>query len=194
MKAPLGFKLAIDAGHGWENAGPGRYDPGADIPGPLDEAKIALEWALTLKQACVEAGIACHLIRTGERDSNPVGQRAREAEQEGCTHYLALHCDSTPGATGTTTIYREGPGDLAWAQLVHRCAVGALGLRDRGVRDESATARKRLAVLSFRGPACLLELGFIDTPGDLVRITDRAARIDFARRVAEALVKLRATP
>jgi N-acetylmuramoyl-L-alanine amidase len=181
------MKIALDAGHGMSNAKPGVFDTGADIPGPLDEAGIALQWVLTLKHALTEAGIDVHLIRTGTTDPSPVGSRAREAQEAGCTHFLSVHCDSTPGATGTTTIYRPGSGDLAWAKLVHGCAVGALGLRDRGVKDESATKRKRLAVLSFDGPACLVELGFIDTPGDLARMVDRERRIDFARRLVERI-------
>lgn len=186
------MKVALDAGHGWGNTRPGVYDPGAES-GSRREAELALAAARTVKAALQEAGIAVHMIVTGEAsDSNPVGSRARQATDAGCTHMVSFHLDSadSPSATGTTAIYRDA-SDLALARSIQIAALTAFGLRDRGVRTESATAVGRLAVLAFPGPSCLLELGFVSNPTDAERIADRARRIEFGRLVAGIFARIR---
>lgn len=174
------IKLAIDAGHGADNRKKGQYDPGA-IGGGLEEADIALAWALTLKAVCVEAGVEFFLTRDDDRDSNPVGQRDDKAERAGCTHFLSLHCNAG-GGVGTETYFRD-QRDMALARTVQACAVTALGSKSRGIKSEAQSQHPRLAVFDFDGPAALLEIGFIDNENDRYRMTSRANRLSFARRL-----------
>ncbi len=189
MKA---FKLAIDPGHGMGNTVLGAFDSGAEADG-LREADITLAWALTLKQALVEAGIPFFLTRGSGSDPCPLKTRASRARAEGCTHFIAIHVDSTPGATGYSAYYRDAAG-RAWAELVADAVGSATGLRSRGVKPENQTQHSRLAVLDFSktGPAALVEIGFIKRDG--LVLTDRDVRIAWAQEMVGAIQQLRAMP
>lgn len=184
------MKIAVDAGHGMDNTRLGVFDSGAES-GSLREADITLAWALTLKQALVEAGIGVFLTRGSNTDSCPLGTRASRAKAAGCTRFVAIHVDSTPGASGYSAYYRNDAGK-AWAQVVGDAVGKATGLKCRGIKPEGQTQHSRLAVLGFSstGPACLVEIGFIEK--DAAVITDRDVRIAFARELVASLKKLQA--
>lgn len=173
------IKLCIDPGHGSSNRKAGVYDPGA-CAGNLTEAGVVLEWALTGKWVCKEAGIECYLTRDDDSDPNPVGQRDDKAERENCTHFVSLHCNAG-GGHGTETYYRD-QRDKVLAQIANTCAHQSLGLPNRGVKSEGSSQHPRLAVFDFDGPACLVELGFIDNANDRLLLTKRECRLAFWRR------------
>lgn len=177
------MKLAIDPGHGMANSKPGVYDPGA-VGGGLQEAAVALQWALTLKYVLTQKGVPCWLTRTDVATPSPLRDRVRRAVEEGCTHYLSVHCNSG-GGTGVETFAK--PDSDAFAKAVQQCAVAATRLPDRGVKRPEDSPRRRLAVLAFPGPACLLEIGFIDSPSDRLEIDSRTTRSNFATRLVSAL-------
>lgn len=180
-------KICLDPGHGFSNVKMGRYDPGAVADG-VAEADVALQFALTLKWVLGRAGAEVFLTRDDDRDSVPVWKRDDLAREAGCTHFLALHCNAGPvTASGTETYYRDAP-DLDWARVVQQAAL-AMGMRDRGVKHESATRHKRLAVLNFGPPACLLELGFLTSPLDRRKLVSRESRLAFASALLKALSK-----
>lgn len=180
------MKLCIDPGHGMANREFGKYDPGAVAAG-VAEAGIALEVGLTLKHVAVREGIEVFLTRTNDVDPTPVATRARLAQNRGCTHFLSLHCNAGPIlASGTETFYRDSR-DEDFAELVQDAALFAWGLRDRGVKHESESQHKRLAIFNFAGPAALLEMGFITNPANRKWLLDRDARIRFAVRLLGVL-------
>ncbi|NJK44312.1 MAG: N-acetylmuramoyl-L-alanine amidase [Pleurocapsa sp. SU_196_0] len=185
------FKLCDDAGHGFENRNENSYDPGA-CSGGAEEADIALAFALTGKWMFERAGLLIFLTRNDDRDSTPVGLRDDQARRAGCSHFLSIHCNSSASetATGTETLYRDAR-DLEWARIVHAAALEALGLRDRGLKQESSIIRDgkplRLAVLDFAPPACLLELGFISNAADRAVMLQRDTRIRFWNAVITTL-------
>ena len=181
------MKIAIDPGHGFSNRRRGVYDPGA-VGGGLEEADIALDWALTGKWLCKEAGVACFLTRDDDTDPTPVGQRDDRAELAGCTHFISLHCNAG-GGTGTETFFRDAR-DNVLAAIVNQSAVGALGTKNRGLKSEGASQHQTLAIFDFDGPACLLEIGFIDNPNDRPKMTSRNNRIAFWRRLIGELKAL----
>lgn len=164
------------------NRADGIYDPGA-VGGGVAEADIALAFALTIKHVFHNAGIEVYLTRDDSSDVTPVGKRDNKATAAGCTHFLSLHCNAGPiGATGTETFYRD---DLKFASRVQSAALRALGLRDRGVKKETASQHKRLAVLDFAGDACLLELGFISNPADRKLLGSRDVRVSLATQLLQ---------
>lgn len=180
------MRLAIDPGHGYANRRPGVYDPGAGSGG-ITEAEITLAWSLTGRWLLSQAGFDVWLTRDDDRDPTSVSTRDDRAEQAGCDKFLSLHCNSAGAtATGTETFYRDS-ADRAWAHVVQAAALGALGLRDRGLKTESQSQHSRLAVFDFDGPACLLELGFISNTLDRRRMLDRDRRIAFWTLLAAAL-------
>lgn len=176
-------KLCIDPGHGFGNRAVGSYDPGA-VAGGASEADIVLAFALTIKHVFREAGIEVFLTRDDASDVTPVGQRDNKAKAAGCTHFLSLHCNAgTAGATGTETFFRD---DSKWAKTVQSVAIRALGLRDRGVKNESASQHNRLAVMDFDGEACLLEIGFITNVNDRRLMQLRDSRVALATALLQA--------
>jgi N-acetylmuramoyl-L-alanine amidase len=191
MNKTSDFKLAADAGHGWENRDDNTYDPGA-IGGGIAEADIALAFAITGNWLLERAGIPVFLTRADDRDSTPVSTRDDQARRASCTHFLSLHCNASVDANahGTETLYRDAR-DLEWARLIHGAALEALGLRDRGLKQERSIIRDgkplRLAVLDFAPPACLLELGFISNAADRAVMLQRDTRIRFWNAVINAL-------
>lgn len=164
------IKVCIDPGHGMGNRTPGVYDPGCQHAG-LDEAHVAMEWGIVLADSLSAVGIPHFLTRVrGSGNNLPVSARDNLAKAQGCTHFISIHVNDadSPQANGTETLYRD---DKDFAVLLHHCLIQGLGLRDRGVKF-----RNDLAVLAFGDNAALLELGFIQPPGD------RAAFLDPARR------------
>jgi N-acetylmuramoyl-L-alanine amidase len=186
----MGLKIALDAGHGWENRQSNSYDSGA-VGGGIHEADIALAWALTGKWVLENAGIPVFLTRDSDTDSAPLGSRDELAKAAGCTHFLSLHCNAA-GATvrGTETIYRD-QGDMKFAAMVQAAALDALGTRDRKIKQESSIIRDdrplRLSVLDFQGAACLFEIAFISNNADRLLMLSRANRIRFFERLVAYL-------
>jgi N-acetylmuramoyl-L-alanine amidase len=181
------MKLCIDAGHGYANRRPGLYDPGATV-GNFSEADVVLDVALTGRWiAKTEFGIETWLTRDDDRDPTPVGSRDDRAEQAGCTHLLSLHCNAANGvASGTETYYRDG-ADKSFAQKVQAAAITAWDLKSRGLKTEHDSQHNRLAVFDFDGPAALLEIGFIDSETDRLRMLSRDRRIEFWRSLLTTL-------
>lgn len=142
-------------------------------------------WALTLKHILAERGIQAVLSRATDSTEAPLRYRVKHATELGCSHLLSLHCNAgVVLARGTETFYRY---DSSWVRAVHSAAVHAVGSKDRGIKSEFKSQHKSLAILAFRGPACLVELGFLTNPSDRKRLLDRDCRIAFATAVAEAL-------
>lgn len=182
------LRLCLDPGHGCSNRRAGAYDPGA-VAGGIAEADVVLQWALTLKWvAAQEFRVSLWLTRDDDRDPDPVGTRDDRAEAARCTHFLSLHCNAG-GGSGVETYYRDA-SDREFARLVHRAALRATGLPDRRLRTEDQSQHARLAVLDFDGPACLVEIGFLDNGTDRARLLDRSVRIAFARELLRGLDRL----
>lgn len=179
------MKIAIDPGHGMSNRDYGIYDPGATAAG-VTEADVALLWALTLKHVMVKNGIETFLTRDDGSDHTPVSRRAQRAKEARCTHLISIHCNASlnPLASGTETFYRDN-GDLAWANWIQQAGMASMQGKDRGLKLESQSQHKRLAVLGFTPPAALLEIGFISNKGDRQKMLEVQRRIAFA----EALVR-----
>jgi N-acetylmuramoyl-L-alanine amidase len=180
------MKLAIDPGHGFANATPGQYDPGA-LGGGIEEASVVLSWGLTGKFVLEGAGLGVWLTRDSNTSAAPLMTRVERAVAAGCTHLLSLHCNAAASnASGTEAYYRDRT-DESFAGLVLESGVNALKLPNRGLNPDSASPPGRLAVLDFPGPATLLELGFITNATDRRALTARASRIAFWERVVVAI-------
>ena len=179
--------LFVDPGHGMSNKKYGRFDSGAvNFKTKVRECDVALSYALTIKHVFAEAGVKILLSRDDNNDHTYVGDRAGRAEAAGATHFLSLHCDSFPLARGTSTFYRNSP---LWADEVHKAALSALGLKNRGLRTEGQSQHSKLAVLSFKGKAALLEIGFISSNADLEIMLKRESRIQFAENLLSVMRK-----
>lgn len=176
------IKLAIDPGHGMGNSRPGVYDPGA-VSGGIDEASIALQWALAGKYIAANAfngKIDVFLTRSSGTTPSPLSKRVALSSRERCTHYLSIHCNSAllPIASGTEAYYRDLE-DKAFASTVLKSACNALRLKNRGLKLEGSSQHSRLAVFGFDGPTTLIELGFITNKSDRSAMSERENRVEF---------------
>lgn len=178
--------IILDPGHGMSNRRPGVFDPGAVSDG-FRECDIALAWANELRDILKAAGHKVVRTRVNHSDEAPVGKRAEIARKFGGNIMLSIHCNSTPGATGTETVYR-GEANKTIASRINQCVVDALGTVNRGAKTESELGRGnkfKLSVMDFQ-PCFLLEIGFIDNPFDRDRMIDPARR----KAACEALAKV----
>lgn len=185
------IRLWLDAGHGQDNRREGINDPGA-VHGGMTEAEQAyrlVESGLWVAANHFAGLLTVGLTRDSRTESAPVAGRDNEATREGATHFISVHLNAG-GGMGTETFYRDAR-DKALASIVQAAAVGAFGLRDRGLKTESESQHSRLAVLDFAPPACLWESGFIDHPSDMAKLFgegSRERRVDFWGRVYRALL------
>lgn len=82
---------------------------------------------------------------------------------------LEFHFNSSAAssATGTEMLYAEGSTKgRALADALQRATVGALGLRDRGLKPLGRTSRGGRSVWAARAPAVLTEWYFGSNPAD----------------------------
>lgn len=180
------LKIALDAGHGNWNVKE-RYDPGAVVYHngiKFEEASVALQWVLTGKHILAKNGIKTFLLRDDDTDVVPVRSRASRARNAGCTHFISFHFNAANGKANGTETYYETASDKVLAEIVQKCALESMGLRNRGVKNQSESQHGRLAISAFSNPFCLLELGFGDSPIDIVKITDRDNRIEFFEKLS----------
>jgi N-acetylmuramoyl-L-alanine amidase len=185
------MKIAIDAGHGMGNRRRGRYAPGAcrtHDGKQYQEADFALAYALSLNYFCKEAEIPRFLTRATKDHHCPVWRRRILAENADCTHFISFHVNAASSfARGTETLCRDPDKDLPFAQDIQDAVRGALGFRNRGIKD-----RDDLAVLKFDGPAALVELGFINNYDEITYLARRATRILVATAIVRVLEGLNA--
>jgi len=169
----------------------GVYDTGAVGVGGAKEAEVALAFALAVKWVSENddrfKGKVKVVLTRDATSPAPVSSRAGIARRMKADAFISIHLDWTPGASGTTVLHR--PSVSSWPELVHEATVKALGLPDRGIKTEGQSQHKTLAVLNFGINACLVELGFIDSPTDMARLSTREARLAFAEAILALCLK-----
>ena len=102
---------------------------------------------------------------------------------------LHFNASGNPSATGVEVLVGDDAGaeDLTLANDVLDVVLKHTGLRNRGIKKEGETPRKRLGVMRESGAVCLLEVCFISNAGDMTAYD--AARSTIAKRLADILVK-----
>ena len=170
------------------NRSAGRYDPGA-CAGGATEASIVMDYANELRSVLRLKGAAVVRTRVDAHDPAKLSERAAIARRYKGDIMLSIHCNSTPGASGTETVYR-GQNNKDLATRLNLAACRALGTRNRGAKTEAQLGRGerfRLSVMAFQ-PTFLIELGFIDHAGDRAKMLDPDHRRAWALAVADLLV------
>lgn len=174
-----GKVLVIDAGHGGADRG--------IRAGGLDEADVVLDVALRMGHRLAPTGIDAVLTRTHDCE---IDEHARidRANAVAADLVLSLHCDAhtSPDAGGVASFYwgdvRVGTrsavgGQLA--QLVQSEVVARTGLVD--LRTHACTIDM---VRLTRMPTVEVDLGYLTSPHDALRLADPS----FRDAAAEALV------
>lgn len=170
------------------NAGTG-FDSGAEAAG-FREADIALDYGLQLQKAFQANEIPVFMTRADNKAPAPVGQRAGRAEKAGCTHYISLHLNDPDSPTDTSAhglevLFRDATKDKPLAEKLQTALVRVTKFRDRGTQF-----RPNLAVLKFsKGPAVLIELGFISNTADRTDLLSHAVRDAVCDAIVSRLVQ-----
>ena len=104
---------------------------------------------------------------------------------------LDIHFNASTNTTATGVEVFVGDdaqaNDLLLAHDVLNATVKHLGVKNRGVKTESESARKRLGVMREHGAVCLLEVCFITNESDMA--TYDAVYDNIAKDLAAVLVK-----
>ncbi len=178
--------ICVDPGHGMSNRKPGLYDPGAvwtEAGQTFEEATIVLQYGLALRDALRAMGHEVFMTRDDDKDHAPVGSRATNAEKLGCKLFVSLHMNSADSdqANGVETLFDDAAGEPL-AKALNQAVVEATGLKDRGLKK-----RTDLAVLAFKGPAALIEFGFLPNDRDRDTLLNPAVRHKVVAGLAKAL-------
>lgn len=184
--------IAIDAGHGLGNRRLDVDDPGAVSKG-IKEKDIAWNFALTLIHIGKDRGHKMVLTRThnrppGQGEKNfPVSSRAKIAEAADADVLISLHCNASvnPLAKGVEVYFRSSANEVL-AGRIQRALVAVTGQKNRGVKHESQSQHKSLAVLNFH-TAVLIELGFITHGPTREQLQQRPTRIAVASAILDQL-------
>jgi N-acetylmuramoyl-L-alanine amidase len=173
--------VVLDPGHGGD-------DPGAIAFG-VEEKTLTFELASRVR-ALLDGDLDVTLTREGDTSIAPVA-RAESAARLGADFLLSLHVNACDGVmSGFESYVADRDGDdgtrsRVLQHIVHRELTGLLapyGVLDRGQR------RAGFKILVQPGlPAVLLELLFIDNPGDHKLLADPGFRERLAQRCASAI-------
>lgn len=181
----------LDPGHGGG-------DPGVR-EGAFTEADWSLALARDLAKQLKADGYAVLLSRDGAEGVS-LQARVEAANAAGADVLLSLHANrSFQKEAGGPRLFVPAPGPVdvpeapLWEQAgrVHARASRELAedlARALGARGGRPVQTLKMAV--FRGaamPACVAELGFVNTPEGLRELTGSAERQDLLRRLAQGL-------
>lgn len=175
-------KIALDAGHGINT--PGKRTPDGER-----------EWTFNNKVivACIKylAGYEnATVIRLDDPKGNKdisLAERTRKANSQGADILVSCHHNANTGQwgtwTGTETYHYPGSSSgLALARKIHPGIVGAMGLRDRGIKAADFHVLRESNM-----PAVLIEGGFMDSTIDIVKMRDNNVLDRVGKELAEAI-------
>jgi len=76
---------------------------------------------------------------------------------------------ATPKATGVEVFHpaRASQEELDLAMIIAKRFSDTMGIKNRGIKDETQSARKRLGIMNPKGVNVLIEVCFITNPSDL---------------------------
>jgi len=175
MRGVAGLVIAIDPGHGPDDAG----DEG---PAGTHEADVTFSLATAVADKLVALGAKPAIVRGADEDPSP-SNRARTANELGAAACISLHLNTgAPEATGPTCSYfgsssTHSPGGMRLAERILAELEAELGTSGSAVRLSAALLRETTM------PAVQVEPVFISNAGEEALLADPS----FVERVAGAV-------
>ena len=175
MRGVAGLVIAIDPGHGPDDAG----DEG---PAGTHEADVTFSLATAVANKLVALGAKPAIVRGADEDPSP-SNRARTANELGAAACISLHLNTgAPEATGPTCSYfgsssTHSPGGMRLAERILAELEAELGTSGSAVRLSAALLRETTM------PAVQVEPVFISNAGEEALLADPS----FVERVAGAV-------
>jgi N-acetylmuramoyl-L-alanine amidase len=185
------MKICVDPGHGMSNRSLGVFDPGCThTEGGFQfrEADIVLKYGLTLKDVLRARQIEVFMTRDDATDHAPVGKRAANAKNAGCELFVSIHVNDADSeqANGFEVLF-GAPKHEALAQKMQTALLAVMKTPSHRMKDRKIKLRNDLAVLAFRGPAVLIELGFIAFDKDRELMLNPQIREKVCETIADVL-------
>lgn len=175
-----GKVIAIDPGHGGT-------DPGAVGVSGLPEKEVVLDVSLQVANQLRAQGAEVILTRSTDVFI-PLTQRVSIAETAGADVFVSVHANAHPNPSigGIETYYYRNKSTSAasryLATLMQRELVGALQLRDIGVKDANFLVIRQTSM-----PSVLLELGFLSNAREESLMRTKEFREKAANSIVRAL-------
>lgn len=174
-----GFKVYIDAGHGFNDSNNGVFDPGA-IGSGYREADLTVELARKVSNILRDK----YGIQTFVNDDGGWYKlRHAEAQELGCDFIVSIHFNSFRGTGTETLIHSQNAQARSWSlqDTIHPKLIEGTNLKDRGQKTQ------QVAILGGPLPATLLEVAFIDNPSDMRVYQSRKDMV--AEKIAEGIAR-----
>jgi N-acetylmuramoyl-L-alanine amidase len=187
----LGKRIVVDPGHGGDDEGTVYVGDPADPRSKIVESDLCWDLASRLEGRLTALGVQTWLTR-GPNNGSTDEARATMANEVGADLVISLHVDgfSSPRANGVAAYY-YGAGESSstigerLADLVRRELVARTGLTDGRTHAKTWTLLRMT-----RMPAVRLELGYLTSPLDRVRLTDPLFRDTVAEGLLVAIQRL----
>lgn len=175
-------KIALDAGHGMNT--PGKRTPDGEREWSFNN-KVVVAATKYLNQ--YENVTIIRLDDpTGNNDVS-LTVRTNKANSQGADILVSYHHNANTGQwgtwTGTETYHYPGSSSgLALAKKIHPAIVGAMGLRDRGIKSANFHMLRESNM-----PAILIEGGFMDSTIDIVKMRNNTVMDLTGKALADAI-------
>lgn len=178
------YKVAIDAGHGYNTAG--KRTPDGEREWSFNDV-VARAFVSELTKY---SGVTVRRYDdiTGKTDV-PLRTRTDKANAWGADIFVSFHHNAHTGVwgahTGTETYYHGGSTEgRKLADMLQKACVRAYGLRDRGIKTANLHITRETKM-----PAVLVEGGFMDSTVDIVKLRDDKVLAQAGRNIAGAVAE-----
>lgn len=169
--------VVIDAGHG------GR-DPGTISAAGVNEKDVNLRVAAKVARLLEQRGIA--VVMTRWKDELPgLEERAAVGNKRNAALFVSIHADSAPSSSAQGfTIYVAAGASAESYRAAHAInqAMEKTGQNNRGVREEDYRV-----LMKSKGPAVLIELGYLSNAQEAARLSDDRFRDRLAQAIADGI-------
>jgi N-acetylmuramoyl-L-alanine amidase len=175
--------VTIDPGHGGK-------DPGAIGLDGLREVDVILPISLRVSKLLEEKGVATQLTRDSDYFVG-LDQRVVMSRKAGASIFVSIHAnsiDNRPDVHGLETYhYHRG---LELANIVHSNVIGVLGeARDEPLLDRGVRSARFLVLRKSDIPAILVEVGYLTSPTESLKLADEKYRDRMADAIAQGILE-----
>lgn len=176
--------IVVDFGHGGT-------DPGAVANG-YKEKDINLAMGMYLKEYLdADSNIKVYYSRITDIFI-PLQGRTDLANDVEADFVISLHNNAfNPESNGTETIYfkdadRPGLNSIELAEILQKHILKAAGLKNRGIKADNGLFILR----NSKMPAAIVEVGFVTSKIDIVKITDKNIQKNVAKAIYDSIIEV----
>jgi N-acetylmuramoyl-L-alanine amidase len=170
--------IVIDPGHGG-------HDPGTTSVTGVHEKTVNYDVAEKVAAILERRGLAVTMTRQ-RNEYIELEARAEMANRRNADLFVSIHADSAPSPSAqgfTVYIANAASADSQRAARDISRAMATTGLENRGVRREDYRVLR-----TSRGPAVLVEMGYLSNRQDALRLQDSAFQDKLAAAIATGIL------